>query len=131
MPYVCQFGDITHKVVIVITPLTGGDSIGVCEEDLPIAATMLLADVLGADVEKLYEAITAELTRQATEIAAANQAIADSAAGRRTRHKAGSSTVRGKAAGTRSTAPDSAEGGHPADAAGAAQDAASDPQTPG
>lgn len=96
--YDCKFCSKPGGAILLLTPLTGGDTAGMCEECIPIGTTMLLADSLNIEVEPLYAVVVKESKRQLAAAAKADQAAAEPAATDGQQSKPPAARRRGKAA---------------------------------
>lgn len=131
MPYQCKFCDGGNKPVMVLQPLTGGDTAAACDDCVPIASTMLLADSLGVDVEQLYEAVLKEVKRQAAAAARAEHGESASAAANGPAPRRSSTGPRKKAASRAQSSQASSPGGLSDQRPNAATGEADGQHTPG
>lgn len=78
--YGCVFGDCPKQFQYMITDITNGSTVTLCEEHYPPGLIPLLAAALGVDPGKFYEMIEKYIKRQATqadrELASAQAATA-------------------------------------------------------
>jgi hypothetical protein len=63
--YACQFCEGQHPVTVLITWLTNGASVMVCEEDLAPALINILAVDLGVDPTRFYDGVRKLVDREA------------------------------------------------------------------
>lgn len=62
--YQCVICEGERPPAWLLTPLSGGDTMAVCQQDIPIAFATSIATVLGADPEALYESIRRHVDRE-------------------------------------------------------------------
>lgn len=75
--YQCMIGEDDKPVVVLVTSLQTGQTLGSCQDDLPLLFIGQLATYLGLDPQRLYDSIQRFADREAKSAAKAAAAAAE------------------------------------------------------